>query len=84
MFKIVKVSLARRAMCVLGCYDVVAKRLPERSRITRDVLPALVPLLDEKTLNAKQFEMVVVRVEQMLAAAVKARRTELSVGGAAP
>ena len=33
------------AMCVLGCYDVVAKRLPERSRITRDVLPALVPLL---------------------------------------
>ncbi|KAH8056658.1 hypothetical protein JL721_9940 [Aureococcus anophagefferens] len=72
------------AMCVLGCYDVVAKRLPERSRITRDVLPALVPLLDEKTLNAKQFEMVVVRVEQMLAAAVKARRTELSVGGAAP
>ena len=32
------------AMCVLGCYDVVAKRLPERGRITRDVLPALARL----------------------------------------
>ena len=26
------------AMCVLGCYDVVAKRLPERGRITRAIL----------------------------------------------
>jgi len=40
-----------------------------------------VPLLDEKTLNARQFEMVVARVEQMLAAAVQARRAELSVSG---
>ena len=65
------------AMCVLGCFDLVAKRLPEQSRILRDVLPSLIPLLDEKALNARQFDMVAGRVEAMLAAAIQARRGEL-------
>ena len=65
------------AMCVLGCFDLVAKRLPEQSRILRDVLPSLIPLLDEKALNARQFDMVAGRVEAMLASAIQARRGEL-------
>ena len=47
-------------MCTLGCYDIVAKRL-QPSSLARHVLPGLVPLLDEKSLNAKQFEMVATR-----------------------
>lgn len=65
------------AMCVLGCFDLVAKRLPEQSRILRDVLPSLIPLLDEKALNARQFDMVANRVEAMLQAAIAARRREV-------
>ena len=68
-------------MCVLGCYDACAKRLGEAdapSRLARDVLPVLMPLLDEKALNAKQFEMVATRVEAMLSRVVAARRHELA------
>ncbi|KAJ1447458.1 hypothetical protein M885DRAFT_190311 [Pelagophyceae sp. CCMP2097] len=67
------------AMCLLGCYDAVIARLPDRSRhLAADVLPALIPLLIERSLNARQFQMVVQRVETLLAAAVKGRRAELN------
>ena len=60
----------------------IERKTTERRGFTKShPCPAQVPLLDEKTLNARQFEMVVARVEQMLAAAVQARRAELSVSG---
>jgi|MDSY01.2.fsa_nt_gb hypothetical protein len=63
-------------MCTLGCYDIVAKRL-QPSSLARHVLPGLVPLLDEKSLNAKQFEMVATRVETILHDVVASRRAEV-------
>lgn len=52
-------------MCALGCYDLVAKKLSVGG-LARHVLPGIIPLLDEKALNAKQFEMVVGRVQSMM------------------
>jgi hypothetical protein len=63
-------------MCTLGCYDIVAKRL-QPSSLARHVLPGIVPLLDEKSLNAKQFEMVVARVNSMIQKVVSMRRSEV-------
>ena len=63
------------AMCVLGCFDLLAQRMPDN--IARHVLPALMPMLDEKALNLKQFDMVVARVQAMLSKVVEQRRKEL-------
>uniref|UniRef100_A0A7S3NDJ5 Protein kinase domain-containing protein n=1 Tax=Aureoumbra lagunensis TaxID=44058 RepID=A0A7S3NDJ5_9STRA len=61
------------AMCLLGCYDLCAQRAPEA--IARHVLPSLVVLLDEKSLNYKQFDMLVTRVQSLLTRVIDLRRT---------
>jgi len=72
-------------MCLLGCFDLVAKRLPEPSRLAREILPRLVPLLDEKQLNRKQLDMVAQRVQALLTRIVDARREECEqLTGSAP
>ena len=63
-------------MCTLGCYDVIAKQL-QQSSLARHVLPGIVPLLDEKSLNIKQFEMIVTRVQSILNRVVVGRRSEM-------
>lgn len=64
------------AMCALGCFDALARRLTPDALACK-LLPALAPMLVEKALNAKQFDMVVARVEKVLNSVVTARRAEL-------
>ena len=56
------------------CIRAARRAAQAPSRIARDILPVLTPLLDEKALNAKQFEMVATRVDAMLKRVVEARR----------
>lgn len=64
------------AMCILGCFDALAKRL-KSDKLATTLLPALAPMLEEKSLNSKQFEMVVSRLEGILTSVVSARREEI-------
>ena len=64
------------AMCVLGASTSSLKITGAVAHL-ENVLPSLIPLLDEKALNARQFDMVAGRVEAMLASAIQARRGEL-------
>lgn len=64
------------AMCALGCFDALARRLTPDA-LARKLLPALAPMLVEKVLNAKQFEMVVARIEKVFNVVVTARCAEL-------
>lgn len=46
-------------LCVLGCYDAVAKRLEKLGPVATHILPACTPMLACKGLNSNQFEMAV-------------------------
>ncbi|OQR92588.1 protein kinase [Achlya hypogyna] len=63
-------------MCILGCYDNLGKHLgPEY--MAKLVLPAVAPLLWEKTLNGAQFDMVCERVNAMLKEIIAEREKSL-------
>ena len=65
-------------LCVLGCYDAIAKRLDKLGPIATQILPACTPMLDCKGLNSTQFEMVVGIIQGMFETAIAYRRREIA------
>ena len=59
-------------MCVLGCYDNLGKYLGT-DFIAQYILPAVAPLLVEKTLTEAQFDIVCQRMHTMVAQVIKER-----------
>ncbi|RHY95335.1 hypothetical protein DYB35_008381 [Aphanomyces astaci] len=67
-------------MCILGCYDNLGKHLgPEY--MAKLILPAVAPLLWEKSLNGAQFDMVCERVNAMLKEIIGEREKSLMAEG---
>ncbi|DBA02167.1 TPA: hypothetical protein N0F65_004802, partial [Lagenidium giganteum] len=59
-------------MCILGCYDNLGKHLgPEF--IATLIIPAVAPLLWEKSLNSQQFDCVCEKIQDMLKAVIQDR-----------
>ncbi|GAB9475613.1 Scy1 protein kinase [Globisporangium polare] len=59
-------------MCILGCYDNLGKHLgPEF--VAKLIIPAVAPLLWEKTLNNSQFDLVCEKIQDMLKAVIQER-----------
>jgi SCY1-like protein 2 len=59
-------------MCILGCYDNLGKHLgPEF--VAKLIIPAVAPLLWEKTLNSSQFDCVCEKIQDMLKAVIQER-----------
>lgn len=65
-------------MCVLGCYDAIAKRLERLGPVATHILPACTPMLACKGLNSNQFEMAVGIVQGMLETVVAYRRKQIA------
>ncbi|CAM9452680.1 unnamed protein product, partial [Ectocarpus sp. 12 AP-2014] len=65
-------------LCVLGCYDAIAKRLEKLGPVATHILPACTPMLACKGLNSNQFEMAVGIVQGMLETVIKYRREQIA------
>lgn len=65
-------------LCVLGCYDAVAKRLDKLGPVATHILPACTPMLACKGLNSNQFEMAVGIIQGMLESIIAYRRREIA------
>lgn len=65
-------------LCVLGCYDAIAKRLEKLSPVATHILPACTPMLACKGLNSNQFEMAVGIIQGMLESIIAYRRREIA------
>ncbi|CAM9902148.1 unnamed protein product, partial [Hapterophycus canaliculatus] len=65
-------------LCVLGCYDAIAKRLEKLGPVANHILPACTPMLACKGLNSNQFEMAVGIVQGMLETVVAYRREQIA------
>lgn len=65
-------------LCVLGCYDAIAKRLEKLGPVATHILPACTPMLACKGLNSNQFEMAVGIVQGMLETVVSYRREQIA------
>lgn len=65
-------------LCVLGCYDAVAKRLERLGPVATHILPACTPMLACKGLNSNQFEMAVGIVQGMLETVIAYRRRQIA------
>ena len=65
-------------LCVLGCYDAVAKRLERLGPVAAHILPACTPMLACKGLNSNQFEMAVGIVQGMLETVIAYRRRQIA------
>lgn len=65
-------------LCVLGCYDAVAKRLERLGPVATHILPACAPMLACKGLNSNQFEMAVGIVQGMLETVIAYRRRQIA------
>lgn len=65
-------------LCVLGCYDAVAKRLDRLGPVATHILPACAPMLACKGLNSNQFEMAVGIVQGMLGTVIAYRRRQIA------
>lgn len=65
-------------LCVLGCYDAIAKRLEKLGPVATHILPACTPMLACKGLNSNQFEMTVGIVQGMLETVIKYRREQIA------
>lgn len=65
-------------LCVLGCYDAIAKRLEKLGPVATHILPACTPMLACRGLNSNQFEMAVGIVQGMLETVVAYRRKQIA------
>lgn len=65
-------------LCVLGCFDAIAKRLEKLGPVATHILPACTPMLACKGLNSNQFEMAVGIVNSMLEMVITYRRKEIA------
>ena len=65
-------------LCVLGCYDAIAKRLEKLGPVATHILPACAPMLACRGLNSNQFEMAVGIVQGMLETVIAYRREQIA------
>lgn len=65
-------------LCVLGCYDAIAKRLEKLGPVATHILPACTPMLACKGLNSTQFEMAVGIIQGMLETVIAYRREQIA------